>query len=376
MKKYLLLSFIPLLFLSVLAGQSNVCKQCHPTIYREYYQSAQRKASIYNDPVHSAWWKLQPKGEEGYTCAKCHTPSDNNALKKGVLAENSIQKEEPISCVYCHTIQTIQEDEHANTNVTTGKKREFFTAEPSRKGTGVAAFETHASWFGLSKSVANSPYHKINYNNTNYYNGNVCMGCHAHTDNGHGFDLVMLDAYIDKKDKETCISCHMPQIPGTKVTLKTTKTHAYHGIAGIHNMTEALGRYIDFNVSRTADGFDITIVNHANHALFGQVYREGILKVSILRNGKEIVLPSAVFTRIFGKDGKESLPWEATETLKDSLVYGKKRLHYPVKLQKGDTLTLILGVKRVSEAGLKSLHLQNHSELARFRPLKYGSFRF
>ncbi len=377
MKKYLLLSFIPLLFLSVSEGQSGICKQCHPTIYREYYQSAHRKASVYNDPVHGAWWKLMSKKKQGgYTCAKCHSPSDPEALEHGILTDNRIQREGPISCVHCHTIDHIQQNDASNTNITTGKTREFFTAEASKKGSGVAHFQTHTSWFGLNRSVENSPFHKINYNNENYYNGNVCMGCHAHTDNEHGVDILMLDAFIDKKDKETCISCHMPQVPGTKVTLKHTPTHAYHGFAGIHNMTEALGKYIDFNVSRTADGFDITIVNHANHALFGQAYREGVLKVSINHNGKERALQPAVFTRVFGKNGKESFPWEATETLKDSLIYGKKKLHYPVKLYKGDTLTLVLGAKRVSEAGMKALHLQKHSELTRFKPLKYGSYHF
>ncbi len=369
----------PLLATASLIGASAtsiVCKQCHPTIYGEYYDSAHRKASVFNDPVHSAWWKLMPKSKQGYTCAKCHSPSDKEALKKGVLTENGIQKEEPISCVYCHTIDYVQQNDTANINITTGKTREFFTAEASKKGSGIAHFQTHTSWFGLNRSVENSPYHKINYDNENYYNGNVCMGCHAQSDNGHGFDIVMLDALIDKKDKETCISCHMPQVPGTKVTLKETKTHAYHGIAGIHNMTEALGKYIDFNVSKRADGFDITIINHANHALFGQAYREGVLKVTLKRDGKETALPPAVFTRIFGKEGKETLPWEATQTLKDSLIYGKKRLHYPVRLQKGDTLTLVLGVRRVSQAGLKALHLQNHSELSRFKPLKYETYRF
>lgn len=376
MKKYLLLSFLFPIFLSAFTAQNRVCKQCHPAIYSEYYDSAHRKASVFNDPVHHAWWKLMPKTKQGYTCAKCHTPSDSNALKKGVLTENSIQKEEPISCIYCHTIDHIQQHGDYNTNITTGKTREFFTADTSKKGSGVAHFQTHTSWFGLNRSVENSPYHKINYNNDNYYNGNVCMGCHSHTDNGHGFDILMLDAFIDKKDKETCISCHMPQIPGTKVTLKNTPTHAYHGIAGIHNMTEALGKYIDFYVTQTAGGFDITIVNHANHALFGQAYREGVLKVSIERNGKEITLQPALFTRVFGKNGKTTLPWEATETLKDSLIYGKKRLHYPVKLQKDDTLTLVLGVKKISEAGLQALHLQKYRELARFKPLKYESFHF
>ena len=194
----------------------------------------------------------------------------------------------------------------SNTNINTGKMKEFYTAETSRKGTKTAKFETESSWFGLVKTAKNSPYHKIDYNNENYYNGNVCMGCHSHTNNEHDFDIVMLDALIKKDDKNTCVTCHMPQVLGSKVTINETKTHAFHGIAGIYHMNKEMGKYIDFNVSKTDKGFSVDVINQANHALFGQALREGKLKASIERDGKIITLEPFIFTRILSKDGKRN----------------------------------------------------------------------
>jgi len=375
MKKiFVLLLFTLTLFAS---NESKVCQRCHPTIYAEYYGSSHRNASVANDPIHKACWQKHPKSTKGYTCAKCHSPSDKQALQTGLLDEQrTVQKEEPISCLYCHTIKTVKEEDPSNTNVTTGEHKRFFSAEVSRKGTQVARFQTHSSWFGLVKTVSNSPYHAIDYNNENYYNGNVCMGCHAHNDNGHGVDIIMLDALIDPKDKETCISCHMPQVPGTKVTLKHSLTHAYHGIAGIHHMTETLGRYIDLNVTTAKEGFTVTIINHANHALFSQAYREGVLQAHIERNGKEIALKPVTFTRIFGKEGKEVPAWEATQVLKDTLVYAKKDVHFSIPLQKGDRLTLTLGIRLLSPEGMQLLGLQDDTSFGKIRILKIKQIQF
>ena len=63
--KKTLLSLIFLLFTGVLfANESKVCQKWHPIIYDEYYESSHRKASIYNNPIHEAVWKLQPKDEK------------------------------------------------------------------------------------------------------------------------------------------------------------------------------------------------------------------------------------------------------------------------------------------------------------------------
>ena len=372
----LLLLLLSATSLLALSNESKVCQKCHPIIYDEYYDSSHRKASVYNNPIHKAYWDKHPKEEKGYTCAKCHTPTDTVSVETGKLTQNTIQVEEPISCVYCHTIKDVDQGEMSNTNITTGEKKAFFTAEASKKGSHTASFETKSSWFGLVKTAKSSPYHKIDYNNENYYNGNVCMGCHSHTNNEHGFDTVMLDAMIDKDDKNSCISCHMPQVLGSKVTLKDSKTHAYHGIAGIYHMNREMGKYIDLKVTQNSDGFVVTLINKSNHALFGQALREGVLTATITRDDKELELPPFSFTRILGDDKKERMPWHATETLKDTLIYAKKEVSYKVALQKGDTLTLTLGVKLITQKGAEALAIEKNPEMRRLRVLKVEKFAF
>ena len=379
MLKYLLLLFaLWTLHISLFAAsnESKICQQCHPVIYNEYYDSSHRKASVVNNPVHKAYWEKHPKDEKGYTCAKCHSPTDKKVMETGVLVENDIQRHEPISCVFCHTIKDVDSGEMSNTNINTGKMKEFYTAEKSRKGTKTAEFETESSWFGLVKKPKNSPYHKIDYNNENYYNGNVCMGCHSHTNNEHDFDIVMLDALIKKDDKNTCVTCHMPQVLGSKVTINESKTHAFHGIAGIYHMNKEMGKYIDFNVSKTNTGFTVDVINQANHALFGQALREGRLKASIEREGKTINLEPFIFTRILSKDGKETMPWNATGTLKDTLIYSHKNADFNTTLQAGDVLTLTLGVQLLTDKGAKSLGLEDNKEVSKFRILKTEKLKF
>jgi len=379
MKNFLLTFLLLFVSSSLFANESKVCQKCHPVIYEEYYKSSHRNASVVNNPIHKALWKTHPKVEKGYTCAKCHSPSDLTALNEGILEDNKIQREEPISCVYCHSIKSVEEGEHSNTNILTDKKREFYTAEVPKKGKEKASYETKTSWFGLFKESRNSPYHKIDYNNENFYNGNVCMGCHSHVNNKHSFDITMLDAMIDDKDKNTCVTCHMPQIAGTKVTINETKTHAYHGIAGIYHMNKEMGKYIDFKVDKAASGFNIRVVNKSNHALFGQSFREGVLDVEIVRDGKTITLKPFIFSRVLGRDGKELMPkdiFKANETIRDTLVYAKKDIIYSDKLQSGDRLKVTLSVRRLSKMAAKELNLQDNRDVVKKRILKVQLFSF
>lgn len=373
MNRFVLFCTVLFAFLAE-ANENKVCQACHPAIYAEYYQSSHRNASVYNNPIHKAMWEKYPKDEKGYTCAKCHSPSDLEALKNGVLKQNDTQMHEPISCIYCHTIQDVKEEENSNTNISSGKTREFYTAQSGKEGS--VSFEKQSSLFGLSTSTKNSPFHKINYDNKNYYNGNVCMGCHSHTNNAHGIDITMLDAKIDEKDKNSCVSCHMPQVLGSKTTFDEGKTHAFHGMAGIHMERKKMAEYIDFKLSKNSNDFSISIINKSNHALFGQAYRQGVLKAEIKRGKKTIELEPFIFERKFAKDGKEVSPWEATEVSKDTLVYAKRDVIFNVALQSGDILTLTLGVKRISEEGAKELELKDSSEFTQFRVLKTQNFNF
>lgn len=370
---FLLISTI-LLTNSLQANESKVCQKCHPVIFSEYYESSHRNASVYNNPVHKAMWDKHPKDEKGYTCAKCHSPSDLESLQTGKLTQNETQLEEPISCVYCHSIKDVEHGESSNTNITTDKKKEFYTAEEGKKGK--AEYKTETSWFGLVKESKSSPYHKIDYDNKNFYTGNVCMGCHSHTNNEHSFDITMLDAVIDEKDKNSCVTCHMPQVLGTKVTINESKTHAYHGIAGIYHQTKKMGDYIDFELSKNSDGFSVKVINKSNHALFGQAFRQGILKAEISRGGKVIELKPFVFERILAKDGVAVMPWDANQALKDTLIYAKRDVVFKEVLRQGDNVTLTLGVQRISNEGAKSLGIEKNTELTKFRVLKTQKFNF
>ncbi len=367
MKTLISFTLLILMLTSLSANENKVCQKCHPLIYKEYYSSIHRKSSLPNDTIYKALYAKEVKNTTKEECSRCHAPSAKTQKDA---------KEAPISCIYCHTIKDVQESDMANHNVLSGKKRDFYTAEAGKRNEAKVKYETTSSFFGLIKRSKNSPYHQIEYNNENYYNGNVCMGCHSHVNNAHDFDIIMLDAYIDKKDKHTCISCHMPQVMGSKTTLRDTKTHAFHGIAGIYKLSESLGKYIDFSVEKNANGFTVHITNQANHALFGQAYREGILLVSIERDSKNIELKPFVFSRTFGKDGKGTMPFEATEVLKDTLIYAKKNIHYDTALQKGDKVTLTLGFRLISKEAAKALELKNSAALTQVKVLKTESFQF
>ncbi len=367
MKTLILLSLIILTCNTSFANDNKVCQKCHPIIYKEYYNSTHRKSSLANDKIYKALFEKEHKNKEKNNCKSCHSPSAKTPHD---------EEESPISCIYCHTIKDVQEGNKTNKNILSTEKKDFYTAQADKRDKSKVKYETTSSFFGLIKQSKNSPYHQIEYNNENYYNGNVCMGCHSHVNNDNDFDIIMLDAYIDKKDKHTCISCHMPQIMGSKTTLRDSKTHAYHGIAGVHNLSESLGKYIDVTVKKNTNGFDIKIVNQANHALFGQAYREGILNVKIIRDNEILNLEPHIFTRIFGKNGTQSMPFEAKKVLKDTLIYAKKSVKYNTKLRKGDKVIITLGFRLISNKAAKELHLQNDKELSKTRVLKMQSFQF
>jgi len=367
MKTLLLFSLLLFTCNASFANDNKVCQKCHPLIYKEYYKSIHRKSSLSNDKIYKAVFEKEHQNNEKSNCKACHSPSAKTPQE---------EKEAPISCIYCHTIKDIQEGDKVNKNILTGEKKDFYSAQVDKRNEAKVKYETTSSFFGLIKQSKNSPYHQIEYNNENYYNGNVCMGCHSHVNNKNGFDIIMLDAYIDKKDKHTCISCHMPQTMGSKTTLKDSKTHAYHGIAGVHNLSESLGKYIDLHVSKNTNGFAVKITNQANHALFGQVYREGVLNVTITRDNKTTALRPYIFTRIFGKNKTQSMPFEASKVLKDTLIYANKSVIYTTKLQKGDKVTVTLGFRLISNKAAQELGLQNDTDLSKIRVLKTESFQF
>ncbi len=371
------LGIFTLFTLNTLSGtipNNTVCKQCHPLIYAEYQASMHSHASIFRDPVHKAVWDKHPdKRKNKYGCARCHTPSDTTIQPGKSLVPNSIQLTQPISCQTCHTIERIEKHSKYNINIYTKKKKYFFSADPKRKGEKVA-FKEKSGFLGLFKRPVGSPFHTIDYSNEIYYNGQMCMGCHAHKQNGKGFAVCDLEVK-QGNSKESCISCHMPQKKGTLANQKQSATHAYHGVS-IHQTPKELSRYINLALKKEPHGFTITIHNKATHTLFPQPLRLNQLRVSIERNGKTTTLPPVSFERVIGVNGKPSMPWLAETVLKDTLIKAleKRKVDYNTLLQKGDEVTVRFGYYLVNPHAAKKLGIKD-KKVTDFKVLTQKRFK-
>jgi hypothetical protein len=214
----------------------------------------------------------------------------------------------------------------------------------------------------MFKTKVGSPFHDIDYSNENYYNGDMCMGCHSHKQNGKSF--VICDLEVKQGDsKETCVSCHMPKVQGSLANQTQTATHAFHG-ATIHDATpKELSKYIKLSLEQTTNGFEVSIKNEATHTLFPQPLRLNQLRISIERDGKVIVLNTESFARVIGTDGKPSMPWLADSIIKDTSIKAleTRKVTYDTVLQKGDNVIIQFGYYIVNPKAAKKLEIKDES---------------
>lgn len=353
--KHILFLIFAIVNLSAQTSQANqTCKACHPKIYEEYQHSHHKNASIFNDPIHKAIWELHPKRQKGdySACAKCHTPNDK-ALQ-GVPIPNDAQPHEPIACISCHQIENISMHAKANKNHYTQNEKLMFSADETKKGTKLEYKEVK-SFFGLSTKKIGSPYHDIDYGNENFYNANVCMGCHSHKQNAHDFAICDLEVK-EGTSKETCISCHMPQTAGAMANQHKTPTHAFHGSTALVDNPTHLGKYIKLSFDKKAHGFTVSIENKANHTLAPHPLRLSKLIITINREGKEIVLEES-FVNVIGIDGKPSMPWLANSVIKDTTIkaYETRKVTFDTPLHAGDQIILRFGYHKVNPKAATTL---------------------
>ncbi len=348
-------------------NSSKVCQKCHPLIYKEFKASMHAKASIFNDPVHKVIWEGHPaKKNKNYKCKKCHTPVDTQL--KGLPKPNEIQLHEPISCVYCHRIKSIEEHAKSNINVLDKRGDTLFGARESQKGEKDVEFGVKSSFFGLVTKEHGSPFHKIDFSNENFYNGKLCMGCHSHKQNAHGFNVCKMDAPLD--EKQNCITCHMPKVKGSFSTIKKTPTHRFHGFAGVSSNPELLSKYVDLKLRQNKNGWYIEVHNKASHELFLHPMRLGELRIYRERDGKRELLKTERFFKILGSNNKPSPPWVATQVLKNMHLKADETRSYVIDgLHKGDHIEVVLGYYKVNPKIAKKLGL-NEKEVSRFRVLK------
>ncbi|WP_353661898.1 multiheme c-type cytochrome [Hydrogenimonas sp. SS33] len=377
-----------LLFAVALTAQtqfvsSKVCSKCHPLIYKEYMGSMHRNSSVFNDPVHKAVWQKHPMlKKKKYECAVCHTPGDTRLM--GRLASNrpalpeadEIQKNEPISCAYCHRIQSVETHARHNENLLNEKPKYYYAAKEGKSVKEWVKFHRKSGLFGLSRATTGSPFHTIDYGNQLFADGRVCLGCHDHKQNGKGFSVCTMNR-SDKPSKRNCIGCHMPQIPGSFNTIQKSATHAYHGFAGLHNGTEYLKKYVKLEAVKKGGELVAKIVNEADHQLFNHPLRLAQLRIAVERGGKTVSAKPVNFYRILGHAGKPAMPWVADTVVKANTIDAKSTKTVPtgIALQPGDRVTLTLGYFIVNPKAAKKLGITD-KKLTEFRVLTSKNFNF
>jgi len=343
------------------------CKKCHPTIAQEFESSMHKKSSIYDDKVHKAVWDKHPaKAKGNYKCAKCHTPG----------AKTKEQSHAGITCVSCHTITSVEKHTKSNKNIYTDKQKTFYSAEKGKENVKLVYKKT-TSWWG-NKTTIGSAYHDIDYTNKDFYNGNICMGCHSHKQNSHKFAVCTTDdkSVTADKTKDNCITCHMPKIDGSATTVRISKQHTFHGFAGSVVRPDMLKKYVELEFKQGSNGFEISVENKAPHNFMTHPLRVVQLRATILRGQKHIALKTETFVKIIGTNGKASMPWLATEVVKDTMLKANetRTIKYTDALQSGDVLEVKFGYYIVNQKALKKLDLDGEEELKQFTVLKSHDF--
>ncbi len=341
------------------------CNKCHPTITQEFQSSMHKKSSIYEDKVHAAVWDKHPEKAKGnYNCAECHTPN--------VTSEEAAH--EGITCISCHTIKSVTKHAARNKNVYAKDKHTLYSAEASRE-TEIVKYKTTTTWWG-NKTTTGSAYHDIDYTNKDYYTGEMCMGCHSHKQNTHQFDVCRTEDAGAKNVKKNCITCHMPKIPGTATTVRLSDTHAYHGFAGARVEPRMLAKHVGLSLENKDTNFNIILDNQAPHDLMSHPLRVVQLRATLVRANTHIALKTHSFVKTIGHQGKPTMPWLATEVVKNSMIKAdeKRSVAFERELQSGDRVEVVLGFYVVNPKVLKKLNLDGDKELSKFTVLKSQNF--
>jgi hypothetical protein len=362
----LTLALMALLSIELSANNLNTCKSCHPTIYNEFQQSYHKKSTIKEDKVHKAIWDKHPaKAKGNYKCAKCHTPEESKDTAHA-----------GVTCISCHTIMDVEKHAKSNKNIYETKDKTLYSAQKGMEDKKVI-YKEKSSWFGLVKETTGSPYHDIDYRNKKFYTGEMCMGCHSHKQNANKFNVCTTDLAGAKNKESNCITCHMPQVEGSSTTIRESKTHAFHGFAGVRNAPELLAKHVEFNYNKSSSGFEIIVHNKAPHNLLIHPLRVVRLKTILKRDGKSEELKTYTFVKVIGTEGKASMPWLATEVVKDNMIKGdeKRVVKFDKILKSGDEIEAILGYHIVNSKAVKKLGLEDEKELSKFITLKSSYFK-
>ena len=313
MKSIVLLLSAMFFFFGLLPAQlfkiekNETCADCHEDIYRQWENSMHGRSTAESDVLYKSmmnWAVEDTKGKAKKLCVQCHTPYQALKGREGVTDEDLNR---PVDCVYCHSIDNLQE--HPRFSMT------FYGPSDNNK----------------------EEFHIIK-KREHFSDAGLCLSCHGELKNPKQLSVCITgDEFMARPDKsQTCQDCHMPEAKDNE-----GQSYAQHSFAGAHD-PQFLRKSLTLKTSKTEKGIEVSIGNDkAAHAYpTGSPLRQVILKVTakdeqgniVFENWKENPLKEdkqAVFMRIFEDEQKNAPapPWRAAAVRMDQrLKPGETRL--------------------------------------------------
>ncbi len=297
---------------------SEVCKNCHQEIFRQWQGSMHAQSTALSDPIHGTFYK-QVAGEpteEGVlhkasgkypVCLNCHAP--NAARDKTTKLDTMAAYSEGVNCVACHTLGS-----YKGIKAEGGKLRLGIAAYdlsdtlqgPAGFPNAVQKLTAAGDMFGgaveesadkkpnphlgepvdfQGKSIPALP---LESNPVQLKSSDACMGCHDQRNNPHGVPLCQTgNEFLSSGSQVNCQGCHMGVSDGL----------SDHSMGGGHNHA-MLKRGIIFDVETAAAHPKITakvlVKNLQPHAMpTGAPFRNMYIKVMAYNANGEVVWQNA-----------------------------------------------------------------------------------
>jgi hypothetical protein len=296
---------------------SEVCKNCHQEIYRQWKGSMHAQSTALADPIHATFYKkvVGSPTEEGVkhkasgkypVCLQCHAP--NAARDKVTKLDANPAYAEGVNCVACHTLTGFTGTIGEGGKLRLGLKAYEMTDKlqgPSGFNQGLKKLTAGDDLFGgagadedqkpnphLGEPVQfqgkDIPALPMEANPTQMKTNAACMGCHDQRNNPHGVPLCQTgNEYNMAKTDVNCLACHMPIADGM----------ANHSMGGGHDPA-MLKRSVVFDLS-TENGGDtikasVLLKNQQPHSMpTGAPFRNMHMKLAAYDVNGEVVWQNA-----------------------------------------------------------------------------------
>ena len=332
---------------------SEVCKNCHQEIYRQWSGSMHAQSTALSDPIHGTFYKkvvgspteedVKHKASGQYpVCLQCHAP--NAARDKTTKLDAKPAYSEGVNCVACHTLTNFKGIQGPEGKLQLGLKSYDATDKlqaPAGFSRGLQKLTAGDDMFGGASDEDQKPNPHLGEavefqgkeipslpmegNPVQMKTNDACMGCHDQRNNPHGVPLCHTgNEYTMAKTNVNCLSCHMPIADGV----------ADHGMGGGHDQA-ILKRSVVFDLTTEVAGdkvkANVLLKNQQPHSLpTGAPFRNIYMKLAAYDANGEMVWENAeghpaksdpqafMVLTLTDEEGKPAPPPTATKPGKDT----------------------------------------------------------